>query len=390
MLSLTADLNVTERELGVYFHWPYCTVICPYCDFNVYRERGHDSQPLLEMMQADLAWHREQLGARPLTSLFFGGGTPSLLSAAGLSGLIERCDELFGFAPNIEITLEANPTDVEMVRFADFSSIGVNRLSLGIQALDDTSLNRLGRTHSADDGRRAIEIATRCFDRVSLDLIYARPEQSAEAWERELTEAIAFGTQHISPYQLTIEKGTAFERAVARGAFVVPNAEHAADLYELTQVILEQAGFESYEVSNHAKSPKAQSVHNQLYWRSQDWMGIGPGAHGRIPLGNHARVATEALRRPEAYLKAVKTFGHGLDVNEALTVAACKEEFWLMGLRMSQGVSRKDARQRNTDLADSCFEGLASEGLMEVSHDVAKLTARGRLLTNSVVRALLI
>jgi oxygen-independent coproporphyrinogen-3 oxidase len=268
--------------LGVYIHWPYCARICPYCDFNVRRDRGDGTEKvdLASAIIADLRAHAQITGSRSLASIYFGGGTPSLMDPDDVERMIAVATDLWSAAPGtLEVTLEANPTDVEASRFRAFAAAGVNRLSLGIQSLDDASLKFLGRNHDGGQARRAFEIASGVFDRVSVDLIYALPGQSLAGWTAELREIAALGPEHISAYQLTIEPGTAFFRAAGRGHLEPPGPEVAADLFEGTQKILGQAGFDAYEISNHARSPAARSRHNLIYWRGEDYVGVGPGAH---------------------------------------------------------------------------------------------------------------
>ncbi|MDQ7813713.1 radical SAM family heme chaperone HemW, partial [Brevundimonas sp.] len=289
-------------DLAVYVHWPYCARICPYCDFNVVRDRGRaeEQAALVRAILTDLEAQAALAGPRRLASIFFGGGTPSLMAPEAVAAVIERAQALFPPRGAIEITLEANPTDAESGRFAALAGAGVNRLSMGVQALDDAALAFLGRNHSADEARRAVAVAGRAFDRLSIDLIYARPGQTAAGWTAELTEALELGFEHVSPYQLTIEPTTAFGRAVARGAWTPPDEDQAATLYETTQAVLERAGFDAYEVSNHGRGPAARSVHNLHVWRGGDYLGVGPGAHGRLTLQG-VRTATVAHRGIGAY-----------------------------------------------------------------------------------------
>jgi putative oxygen-independent coproporphyrinogen III oxidase len=338
-LPMTAD----QRQLGVYLHWPYCAVICPYCDFNVYRARTTDPEPLLAAILKDLTYWREQTGPRQLFSLFFGGGTPSLLSPAQVTRVIETCDTLWGFAPGAEISLEANPTDAETNRFADLAIAGVNRLSLGIQSFDDDLLKFLGRNHDGPAAYRAAGVARHHFPRVSFDFIYGLPDQTEKQWIVELLCMIEdFGPDHISPYQLTIEKGTAFARAVGRGAWTPISQDQGADFFEATNTALSVKGYEAYEVSNHAISPETRSTHNQLYWRSQDWIGVGPGAHGRLGQGATRR-ATLAAARPTDYITAIKDHGTGAIEDVEIGLEAAREEYWMMGLRLLEGVPMADA-----------------------------------------------
>ena len=376
-----------EAGFGIYLHWPYCEAICPYCDFNVYRARGQDAEPLLAAICADLVAHRALTGPVALQSLFLGGGTPSLLPASAVERLIETCARLWPAAEDIEITLEANPTNAEAGRFAAFASAGVNRVSLGVQAFDDAALKRLGRWHTAAQALDAVRLAQAAFARVSLDLIAARPDQSLTAWEAELSTALALGVEHLSIYHLTIEDGTAFARAAARGALTPPSPDCAADLYEMTQALCADAGLPAYEVSNHARGPAAWSRHNLIYWRSGQWAGVGPGAHGRLDLPG-GRLATSAARRPEAYVAQVRSAGLGWAEPEALDGDAVRQEFWLMGLRLVDGVARADAMARRAGWPAAAIADLCAQGLAVSGPDHLRLTDRGRLLADGIAQQL--
>ncbi|KQY93467.1 coproporphyrinogen III oxidase [Caulobacter sp. Root1455] len=325
--------------LGVYVHWPYCARICPYCDFNVVRDRGRTNEQaaLADAIVADLKAQRALTGPRDLLSIFFGGGTPSLMDPGEVARVIETAKALWTPADDLEISLEANPTDAETDRFAALAAAGVARLSLGVQALDDAALKLLGRNHDAGSARRAIAVAAKAFPRLSADLIYARPGQTAEAWAAELSDLLAYGPEHVSPYQLTIEAGTAFDRAVGRGTLVVPDEDLAAALFETTQSVLEAAGFDAYEVSNHARGEAARSRHNLVYWRGHDYVGVGPGAHGRLSLEG-GKLAAAARRGIADYIRAVAETGVGFE-REALTPLEAAEERLLLGLRIDDGVS---------------------------------------------------
>jgi putative oxygen-independent coproporphyrinogen III oxidase len=324
--------------LAVYVHWPYCARICPYCDFNVRRDRGQAEQAdLVAAIGDDLAAQAALTGPRTLTSVFLGGGTPSLMNPDWAARIIARAAALWTPAANLEVSLEANPTDAEAGRFAAFADAGVRRLSLGLQALDDAALSELGRNHDAAAGRRAATAARRAFPRLSIDLIYARPGQTVAAWQGELAQALDLGAEHVSPYQLTIETGTAFDRAVRRGTLETPAEDLAAALFETTQAVLEGAGFDAYEVSNHARGEAARSRHNLAYWRGWDYVGAGPGAHGRLSLGG-ARHATEAAASPAAYIDRVRRTGTGFVEKAALSPEEAAQERILMGLRIDDGV----------------------------------------------------
>lgn len=329
--------------LGVYVHWPYCARICPYCDFNVFKARGREAEAadLAAAIVADLESQRALTGPRRLVSIFFGGGTPSLMEPAWVADIVGAARRLWTPDTDLEISLEANPTDAEADRFAALAAAGVKRLSLGLQALDDAALAFLGRNHDAAEGRRAAEAAAKAFPRLSVDLIYALPGQTAASWAAELRAAVDLGAEHLSPYQLTIESGTAFDRAVQRGTFKPVDEDLGADLYDTTQATLEALGFEAYEVSNHAHGAAARSRHNLVYWTGLDYVGVGPGAHGRLTLDG-AREATRAADRPADYIRRVRAAGTGLEDRERLTPVEAAEERLLSGLRILDGVPFAD------------------------------------------------
>jgi putative oxygen-independent coproporphyrinogen III oxidase len=384
--AVPATAAAQGRQLAVYVHWPFCATICPYCDFNVYRARGRDTGALLDAIETDLAGWRARTGPRPVSSLFFGGGTPSLMAPGEVARVIGAVDRLWGLEPGAEITLEANPTDAETARFAGLRAAGVERLSLGLQALDDTSLRALGRFHSADEAMRAARLARSTFPRLSIDLIYARHDQTLPQWQNELARALTLEADHISPYQLTIEPGTAYERAVRRGVIRPAEDELGAQLYEVTQAALEAAGYEAYEVSNHARGPKARSRHNLAYWTSQDWVGAGPGAHGRLGFGA-GRLATTAALRPQDYIAAVSAKGWGVTEIETLDDEAARDEYWLMGLRMLAGASEAAAPGR--PLPQEAVTGAIQLGHVWQAGGNIGLTPTGRLLANRVIGDLL-
>lgn len=371
---------------GVYVHWPYCTSICPYCDFNVYRARGDDTAALLNAIKADIAAHAGRFGARPASSIFFGGGTPSLLRGGEIAQLIEAIARFYPLAGDCEITLEANPEDAAL--FAEQAAAGINRFSIGAQALDDVSLKALGRAHDAASALRAVRAAAATGQRVSLDLIYAREGQGFEAWRAELAQALALPIEHASLYQLSIEAGTAFARRVARGQLVPPDNDFAADFYQVTQEICEAAGFPAYEISNHAGRASARARHNLIYWRGEDWIGVGPGAHGRITVDG-ARLALEAERRPGAYIDAVAQRGIGWSDEARLSGEQAADEVLLLGLRLDEGVTlaRVEAL-RGRRLNRHKLNGLAEQGLLVHSDERLRLTGRGRVLTDRIVAEL--
>lgn len=377
------------KSLGVYIHWPYCARICPYCDFNVLRDRGRGAEQLAlkHAILADLRRHRELTGPRELTSIFLGGGTPSLMDTDWAGEMIALCTSLWTPASDLEITLEANPTDAEAERFAGFAAAGVQRLSLGVQALDDASLALLGRNHGADEARRAAALGAKLFPRLSLDLIYARPGQTAEAWRAELGEAIGLGAEHLSPYQLTIEAGTAFDRAVKRGTLVPPGEDLAAELFDATQEALTAAGFSAYEVSNHAKGQAARSRHNLVYWRGQDYVGAGPGAHGRLTLDG-VRNATFAAAKPADYIATVAETGLGWGTRETLSPQQAAEERLLSGLRIQDGVAFAEVAALFLSPAHPEVQSLVEAGLLAADPERLRATPAGRLVLNWVTSRL--
>ena len=317
---------------ALYIHWPFCLKKCPYCDFNSHVREGVDHDLWLHSMLADMAREAELAGGETLTSIFFGGGTPSLMPPELVAALLAQAERLWGFAPDIEITLEANPSSVEAAKFAALAGAGVNRVSLGVQALDDDALRFLGRLHGVDEALAALDVAQAHFARVSFDLIYARPNQSATQWEAELTRALSFGTDHLSLYQLTIEAGTRFATLVREGAFTPLEDDPAADLFTLTRTITTKAGMPAYEVSNHARAGQ-ESRHNLTYWRYQDYAGIGPGAHGR-----RGGVATTRHKKPENWLTAIAAQGDGMAEARSLALPEQAAEAMLMGLRLAEGL----------------------------------------------------
>ena len=368
--------------LGVYIHWPYCARICPYCDFNVVRDRGRKGEQaaLAAAIAADLRAQAALIPDRRLVSVFFGGGTPSLMEPEAVADLITVVRSLWPTDEPVEVSLEANPTDAEAGRFEAFAAAGVTRLSLGVQALDDASLAFLGRNHDAAQARRAVEAAARAFPRLSLDLIYALPGQTAGAWAEALATAAGLGAEHISPYQLTLEAGTPFDRAARRGRFTPVEPDLGAVLYETTGDVLGGLGFEAYEVSNHARGEAARARHNLVYWRGEDYVGAGPGAHGRLTLGG-ARTATEAARGVGDYIAAVETAGLGWASRETLDARATAEERLIMGLRTLEGVALAELAA----LSLAKRPDLEAAGLIETQGSRLIATPAGRLLLDRVI-----
>ncbi len=378
---------MTEPDtVALYVHWPYCARICPYCDFNVVRDRGRTGEQaaLADAIVTDMEAQAALLGERRLASIFFGGGTPSLMPPDQVARIIQRARALFPGGGEIEITLEANPTDAEAARFAALARAGVNRLSLGVQSLDDEALRFLGRNHSAAEAMRALELARAAFARLSIDLIYARPGQTVAHWTEELNRAVDLGFEHVSPYQLTIEPTTAFGRAFARGTLVPPDEDLAADLYETTQAVLEARGFDAYEVSNHARGEAARSAHNLHVWRGGDYVGVGPGAHGRLTLDG-ARTATVAHRGIADYLAGVGA-GRPWSEDQRLSPLEAEEERLLLGLRTTEGVS-VDLINR-MGLGDR-IQDLEQAGRLTLSDGRVAASPEGRPVLDALLRALL-
>lgn len=366
----------TEAPLALYVHWPFCVSKCPYCDFNSHVRESVDQARWRAALLTDLA-HEAQAGpTRPLTSIFFGGGTPSLMPPETVAAIIEAAERHWGFASDIEITLEANPSSVEAARFAGLAAAGVNRVSLGLQALDDEALRFLGRAHDVAEGLGALDTAQRAFNRVSFDLIYALPGQSQVNWEHTLARALGFGTGHLSLYQLTIEPGTRFAAMAARGELVPTDPDHGADLFEATRAITGAAGMPAYEISNHAR-PGQESRHNLTYWRYGDYLGVGPGAHGR-----RAGVATVRARKPENWLTRIDRDAQGIELEEALAPDTQRREALVMGLRLDEGLPRS----RTDGAVDQAAVGrLSAIGLIEQTPDRLRVTPQGMLLLDAIL-----
>jgi oxygen-independent coproporphyrinogen-3 oxidase len=377
---------------GIYVHWPFCLSKCPYCDFNSHVRDSVDHDRWRTALLAELDHYADRTPGRTVTSIFFGGGTPSLMEPSTAAAVIDRVAERWTVAPDIEITLEANPSSVESGRFADLAAAGVNRVSLGIQALDDASLAFLGRRHNAGEALDALQVAKRRFGRTSFDLIYARPGQTLAAWRAELARAIEEGTEHLSVYQLTIEEGTRFATLAARGELQMPDEDTQAALYEATQDILGAAGLPAYEISNHAR-PGAESRHNLTYWRYGDYAGIGPGAHGRLTVDGQ-KLATRAHRAPEIWLDRVAANGHGAHADEPVGMDARRDELFMMGLRLAEGVSRARLRAELGadvgDLLDSRkLERLVDAGFLALDDERLSATGAGLQRLNAVLVSLL-
>ncbi|MBS0965643.1 coproporphyrinogen III oxidase [Acetobacter okinawensis] len=382
-----------NEPLALYIHWPFCLAKCPYCDFNSHVRDTIPQARFAKALRAELAHDAARLGRRKLTSIFFGGGTPSLMAPETVAALIEDAKALFDAAPELEITLEANPTSVEARRLHQFRQAGVNRVSLGIQALDDRALAFLGREHSAAQARAALETARGLFPRLTFDLIYARPEQSLAAWREELATALQLADDHLSLYQLTIEPGTRFEALYRKGAFTLPDDDTAATLYEATTDLTQAHGMAAYEVSNYAR-PGSESQHNLTYWRYADYLGIGPGAHGRLSFGN-ALVATRRHRAPEPWAERVERAGTGQTQEEELSPHDRAQEMLLMGLRVYEGInlSRFYARTgiKLEDAVDqSVLAQALQEGYLNLSAQTLRATPEGRLRLEALLAALVL
>lgn len=376
-------MPATPTPLGLYIHWPYCRRICPYCDFNVYKARAYDAD-LTEALIADLAGWADIAGKRAFTSIHFGGGTPSLMTPQDVERVVEAADRLFGLEAGAEIGLEANPA--EAASLPELAKAGINRLSVGVQSLDDRALARLGRDHDATKAIEAVGIAQTAVERVSVDLIFAREGQSLADWERELTAAIALETGHVSAYQLTLEPGTAFARQAETGRLTLPDGDAAADFQELTYGVLGAAGLNPYEISNFARTPGDRSVHNSLYWTGADWIGIGPGAHSRLfSSTNGGRLAAEAKEKPGEYAAAVRQAGRGSEAEIHLTPAEDFAERVMMGLRIAEGIDRAAlTAATGLSLDHGRISRLASDGWIAVTPERVALTAQGRLLADRI------
>jgi putative oxygen-independent coproporphyrinogen III oxidase len=379
--------------IALYIHWPFCLAKCPYCDFNSHVRDRLPQRRFRDALRAELAWEAARLGPRPLASVFFGGGTPSLMEAETVAELLADAARLFPPEPDLEITLEANPTSVEAARLTAFRQAGVNRLSLGVQSLDPVALHRLGRQHSPTQALAALETARAIFPRLSFDLIYARPDQAISAWRDELRTALALAADHLSLYQLTIEPGTAFEALHRRGELVLPDGDTAAEMYEATTEEAARFGLLPYEVSNYAR-PSAESRHNLAYWRYRDYAGIGPGAHGRVSLDG-ALLATRRHRAPEPWADLVERQGHGTAQQEPVAPDDRAREMLLMGLRLTEGIDAARFAARTGIALDDALDPdnrarALSEAYLTWDGRVLAATAAGRLRLDALLAAIVL
>ncbi|MBU6141213.1 MAG: coproporphyrinogen III oxidase [Proteobacteria bacterium] len=371
-----------KNHLSVYIHYPFCKSKCPYCDFNSHVRDGVDHERFLSAYEKELEFFAKKIGPKKVTTIFFGGGTPSLMPIFLVEGILRKIAELWGMAENCEISLEANPTSSEASKFKALREIGINRLSLGIQALNDEDLKFLGREHSSKEAIATIEIAAKIFDNFSFDLIYARPKQTLNHWSEELRRAINFGTKHLSLYQLTIEKGTKFFTEFQQKKFTMPEENLSAEFYEMTNQITSGAGLELYEISNYSHK-NFECRHNLTYWQGGDYLGVGAGAHSRVFLaGEEKKSAIVMLHEPLSWLKKVEEFGAGVQKLEKISAQELREEKILMGLRLREGISSEFFDKKK-------LLSLANQGLIEIEKDRVKIADQARLLTNSIIQKLI-
>jgi oxygen-independent coproporphyrinogen-3 oxidase len=391
-VDVDAKADADAKGLAVYVHWPFCKMKCPYCDFNSHVRDSVDHEAWRAAYVREMEYYRDMTGPRTVSSVFFGGGTPSLMETQTAALVIDTIDRLWGLPQGTEITLEANPTSVENGKLNEFRTAGVNRVSLGVQALNDADLKKLGRQHSADEALAAVNIAASVFDRFSFDLIYARPQQTPEMWQAELQQALSYAAGHMSLYQLTIEEGTQYHTLHARGELVIPDSDAAAELYEITQSMMEAAGLPAYEISNHARAGD-ESQHNLVYWRYGDYAGIGPGAHGRLTVDGK-KLATRAHRAPEMWLERVTAHGHGAHGFDEVDFTKRGREMLMMGLRLAEGVDLKRfAAETGQDFSDFVnakqVTMLKDEGLIDITPRYLTATASGRQRLDAVLSYLL-
>jgi oxygen-independent coproporphyrinogen-3 oxidase len=379
-------MNAADPGFGVYLHWPFCAAKCPYCDFNSHvRHQPPDQPRFAAAFRRELEHFRERTGPREVTSIFLGGGTPSLMEPDTVGALLETVSDLWTVPNGIEVTLEANPSSVEAGRFRGYRAAGVNRVSMGVQALNDADLRFLGRLHNVAEAKVAIELAREIFPRLSFDLIYARPGQTIAAWEQELAQAIDLAADHLSLYQLTIEEGTRFHALHAAGKFVMPDPDLSADLYAVTQQVTASRGLPAYEISNHAR-PGAESRHNLVYWRYGEYVGAGPGAHGRFVEGGR-RVVTFTEKMPETWANLVEAKGSGVAGGETLSRAEEADEFLMMGLRLAEGIDlARYESMSGRSLSSPRIAVLQDEGLVEpIGNSRLRATPTGMIVLDALV-----
>ena len=375
-----------DPGFAVYVHWPFCLSKCPYCDFNSHvRAQAVDEERFVQAFRSELSHRAKLTKGRTVSSIFFGGGTPSLMKPGTVAGILDAIAANWSVEPNCEVTLEANPTSVEANRFTGYRRAGVNRVSLGVQAMNDADLKALGRLHTAEEAMRAVTIAGSIFERYSFDLMYARPNQSAAAWKAELQGAISRARDHMSLYQLTIEPDTMFERLRNAGKLKVPSPDQCRVLWDVTQETMEHAGLPAYEISNHAR-PGGESRHNLIYWRYGEYVGVGPGAHGRI-LTPKGRRAHSTEQHPEMWLTVVESEGHGLIEDELLSTEEQGDEFLLMGLRLSEGIEPTQFEAVSNRMLDrSRISSLVEDGMVEMTQGGRlRVSAAGFPLLDAVV-----
>jgi oxygen-independent coproporphyrinogen-3 oxidase len=386
MFNMSLPSPIAGQDFAVYVHWPFCLSKCPYCDFNSHvRHQAIDEARFVRAFETEIATAAARVPGRTVSTIFFGGGTPSLMQPSSVQAILDAIGKHWTIASGAEITLEANPTSVEATRFRGYRAAGVNRVSLGVQALDDGALKELGRLHTAKEALDAVAVARSIFERYSFDLIYARPRQTLSSWSTELKRAIAEAAEHLSLYQLTIEPGTPFFGLNKAGKLAIPNDDLGRDLYDLTQSICAAEGLPAYEISNHAR-PGAECRHNLIYWRGQEYVGVGPGAHGRLNIDGR-RYATETEKKPEAWLQNVEANGHGLIVEEKLQPGEVADEFLLMGLRLAEGIDTARFTQLSGRMLDPArISYLSAGGAVEtMDNGRLRVTLAGFPLLDAVV-----
>lgn len=378
----------SSDAFGIYIHWPFCKAKCPYCDFNSHvRHEAVDTLSFARAIGTELSWFAERTPGRTVTSIFFGGGTPSLMPPEAVGHVLDTIASLWSMSPQVETTLEANPTSIEAENFRGYRAAGVNRVSVGVQALNDDDLKALGRQHSAEEALTAFRLAAKIFPRVSFDMIYARPNQTPAQWRAELSRAVGEQQGHMSLYQLTIEPGTAYFDLHERGKLVPPTDDRAADLYDITQELTGKAGLSTYEISNHA-APGQESRHNLLYWRYGEYAGAGPGAHSRLADGENRR-ALIAEKHPETWRNLVNTHGHGIISDTLVPPADQASEYLLMGMRIAEGIDMdRYAALAGREIDSSKLAGMKSMGLIKRHGHRLMATADGRKLLNAVIAEL--